>query len=168
MLDHLYELNDETPVIRVSKDAPLDPSVVFGLDTKLFNRGAEEVADWEAIGAGGGKAHVDEVETRSVWLGGGRPGAKKHAHDDACGCDGAEAADEGKDGPVRTVDEELLTSELAKLPFEVYRGERCRATVTSLANPHRLQSKASSVSHPRIPPRKHTSTSSTGHSAGTS
>jgi G3E family GTPase len=120
VLDHLYELNDETPVIRVSKDSPLDPALIFGLDTKLFTRGAEEVADWEAIG--GGKNHVDEVETRSVWRGGGRPGAKKHAHDDACGCDAPDGAEE-EDGPVTAVDEELLKTELAKLPFEIYRGK---------------------------------------------
>lgn len=120
MLDHLYELNDETPVIRVSKDSPLDPSLIFGLDTKLFSRGAEEVADWEAIGAG--RNHVDEVETRSVWRGGGRPGAKTHAHDDACGCDAPDGA-EKEDGPVEPVDDELLKTELAKLPFEIYRGK---------------------------------------------
>lgn len=122
VLDHLYELNDETPVIRVSKDAPLDPSLIFGLDTKLFARGAEEVADWEAIG-GAGKSHVDEVETRSVWRGGARPGAKTHKHDDACGCDSVHEAEKVADGPVQAVDEELLRTELAKLPFEIYRGE---------------------------------------------
>ena len=125
VLDHLYELNDETPVIRVSKAAPLDPSLIFGLDTKLFTRGAEEVADWEAIGTTG-TSHVDEVETRSVWLGGGRPGAKTHRHDDACGCDGAHEAEQAVDGEASVVDEELLRTELAKLPFDIYRGEMNR------------------------------------------
>jgi G3E family GTPase len=67
VLDHLYELNDETPMIRVSKATPLKPELVFGLDTKLFERGSEETADWEMLGADGKKeTHMDEIETRSV------------------------------------------------------------------------------------------------------
>lgn len=153
MLDHLYELNDETPMIRVSKSHPLDPSLVFGLDTQLFARGSEEIADWATIvGEAGPQAinHSDEIETVSVWRGGGRPGKgntrkrdiaqvdgemkdgahKQHAHDDreACTCASGES-DDGHREDKRTeelvippVDVEVLTASLAKLPFEIYRG----------------------------------------------
>jgi G3E family GTPase len=136
VLDHLYELNDETPMIRVSKTSPLKPELVFGLDTKLFERGSEETADWEAIGIDGKKeTHMDEIETRSVWRGGDRPGKSKklsveengHSHNhekgDRCDCDGetiGEAAD--TIGDEATVDLQQLEAELRKLPFEIYRG----------------------------------------------
>ncbi|KAJ9122414.1 hypothetical protein QFC22_001839 [Naganishia vaughanmartiniae] len=156
VLDHLYELNDETPMIRVSKQHPLDPSLVFGLDTKLFARGSEEIAEWGTIvaaGANGGVAanHSDEIETVSVWRGGGRPGkgnAKKrgitevdgktkdgareeeagHMHKDGENCACAtgngevdQVEENGTQGPVPPVDVEALTAGLAKLPFEIYR-----------------------------------------------
>jgi hypothetical protein len=154
VLDHLYELNDETPMIRVSKEHPLDPSLVFGLDTKLFARGSEEIADWKTIVADGGVGersnHSDEIETVSVWRGGGRPGkgnTKKrdiaqvdgktmdgghkhheHAVGEACACASIDAGEEdhvevnGADEAVSPVDVEALTAGLAKLPFEIYRG----------------------------------------------
>lgn len=134
VLDHLYELNDETPVVRVSAANPLAPDLVFGLDTKLFTRGTEEAADWEATGQG--ERHMDEVESRSVWRGGGRPGKggkrdasqledkavqpHRHVDGEACGCEVGEAVKE--DVPIQLVDEEVLQAELAKLPFEIYRG----------------------------------------------
>ncbi|KAJ9127117.1 hypothetical protein QFC24_001352 [Naganishia onofrii] len=153
VLDHLYELNDETPMIRVSKEHPLDPSLVFGLDTKLFARGSEEIADWKTIVADGGVGersnHSDEIETVSVWRGGGRPGKgntkkrdiaqvdgktmdgghKHHEHADgeACACASSDAGEEdhvevnGAEEAVSPVDVEALTAGLAKLPFEIYR-----------------------------------------------
>lgn len=146
VLDHLYELNDETPVVRVSKDSPLRPELVFGLDTKLFTEGSREVADWEALGLGDMSKHADEVETRSVWLGGGKPGKgkkraanaehadgeqrhHKHPKGEECdSCDG-EAQEKGQDeaceGPVRPMQLDVLEAELARLPFEIYRGEWC-------------------------------------------
>lgn len=89
VLDHLYELNDETPVIKVGKDQPLTPDLIFGLDSKLFLLGSEEAEDWKKASgdAAVGGGHMDEVETKSVWRGGGRPGAakaskgKKRAHE---------------------------------------------------------------------------------------
>lgn len=139
VLDHLYELNDETPMIRVSKATPLKPELVFGLDTKLFERGSEETADWEVLGADGKKeTHMDEIETRSVWRGGDRPGKGKkrsangdgHAHDHEkgtkCDCDGENSKDEVEaveDGS--PVDLQQLEAELKRLPFEIYRGTSC-------------------------------------------
>ncbi|KAH8089755.1 CobW/HypB/UreG, nucleotide-binding domain-containing protein [Filobasidium floriforme] len=135
VLDHLYELNDETPMIRVSKSTPLKPELVFGLDTKLFERGSDETADWDMLGADGKKeSHMNEIETRSVWKGGVQPGKGKkrlaagdgHAHEhdkgQKCDCDGTmdapERAGEGEEVPV---DLQVLEAGLKKLPFEVYR-----------------------------------------------
>lgn len=38
-LDHVYTLNDDTPVIKTyeRKDMAVDPDLVFGLDTRLFD-----------------------------------------------------------------------------------------------------------------------------------
>jgi G3E family GTPase len=138
VLDHLYELNDETPVIHVSKDKPLQPDVVFGLDTKLFLKEGEETAEWEASEAGAKKgSHSDEVETKSIWRGGKKPGSGKpngkqhvHAHvdGDACtngcehGVDGEATQDEVMEDEIVPVDRGLLEEQLKKLPFEIYRG----------------------------------------------
>lgn len=137
VLDHLYELNDETPMIRVSKSTPLKPELVFGLDTKLFERGSDETADWELLGADGKKeSHMDEIETRSVWRGGVQPGKGKkrpaegdghtHQHEkgDKCDCDGeTDGPQEFGQGDEAPVDLEILEAGLKKLPFEIYRGK---------------------------------------------
>ena len=126
-------------MIRVSKATPLKPELVFGLDTKLFERGSEETADWEVPGADGKKeTHMDEIETRSVWRGGDRPGKGKkrsangdgHAHDHEkgtkCDCDGENSKDEVEAvGDGSPVDLQQLEAELKRLPFEIYRGTSC-------------------------------------------
>ncbi|KAI5453320.1 hypothetical protein NCC49_005800 [Naganishia albida] len=134
VLDHLYEINDETPVVRISRSQPLAPELVFGLDTKLFERAGEEAVDWEGLGTG--EKHMDEVESRSVWRGGGRPGKRgkkrdvsqvedtavqshRHADGEACACEEEPAEEQGP--PVQLVNGEVLHAELAKLPFEIYR-----------------------------------------------
>lgn len=135
--DHLSELNEETARFKISEESPITPDLVFGLDTKLFTRQNEEGLDWEAIagsgpsagagaGAGGGTGsatenwHGDEVETKSIWRGGKRPGSGStksteqgkdkdkdqgkgkgkgdgpsfdhaHHHGDGCGCDPTKA-----------------------------------------------------------------------------
>lgn len=136
VLDHLYELNDETPMIRVSKSTPLKPELVFGLDTKLFERGSDETADWELLGADGKKeSHMEEIETRSIWRGGVQPGKGKkrlaegdghaHHHDkgDKCDCDGGmDDTESDAHGDEAPVDLEVLEAGLKKLPFEIYRG----------------------------------------------
>lgn len=124
VLDHLYDLNDETPVIRVSKSKPLTPEVVFGLDTKLFLKEGEETAEWEKMGAGDKGSHSDEIETKSIWKGGNRPGSGKTKEHDACaeGCDHSHGQ-ETTDNVVVPVDKQLLEEQLKKLPFEIYRGE---------------------------------------------
>ena len=75
-MDHLGTLNDDTPRIQVSRDKPVDPSVVFGLDTTLFLKKDQENVDWEQLGGGSGW-HGDEVETKTIWKGGRKPGNTK-------------------------------------------------------------------------------------------
>lgn len=137
MLDHLLTLNDETPYIRVgpSPDNPLKPELVFGLDTKLFLKDGDERGDWEALaGAGAGpQGHIDEVETKSVWKGGAKPGSAKaqgkkrahgHEHEQGVACNGCYAEDDSAivSETVEPLNAELLKAELEKLPFEIYRG----------------------------------------------
>lgn len=113
LLDHLGELTDQTPYIRVSRDKPIRPEVLFGLDTQLFKL-EDERDTWEALGGAG--RHMDEVETRSVWRGGAQPGAShEHAAGESCGsCPKGEAAEGG------LLSREQLDAAL-KLPFEIYR-----------------------------------------------
>ena len=134
-MDHLGTLNDTTPRIRISEDKPVQPDVVFGLDTKLFEARADEGEYWAEIGKGAGW-HGDEVETKTVWRGGGVPGRKRrkvehsHEHDhehkengngDACGCH-HDAEEEEVVGEVQPVDKAVLEQLLEKLSFEIYRG----------------------------------------------
>ena len=36
VLDHVYELNPDTPVVKASRSQGVDPALIFGLDTSLF------------------------------------------------------------------------------------------------------------------------------------
>jgi G3E family GTPase len=69
VLDHLYTLNDETPMLRHSPSAPLSPSVLFGLDSQLFSRREEEEEKFKALGWEG-NGHAGEVESVGVYRGG--------------------------------------------------------------------------------------------------
>lgn len=112
LLDYLGELTDETPHIKVSKDKPIRPEVIFGLDTQLFKL-EDERDTWEALGGKG--QHMDEVETRSVWRGGAQPGKHEHPEGETCkSCPKGEATEGGQ------LSREQLDTAL-KLPFEIYR-----------------------------------------------
>lgn len=129
-MDALGELNDQTPRIRISEASPPTPDILFGLDTKLFEKKGDEEAFWKAKGDEGGW-HGDEVETRTVWRGGGkrkRTGAHAHEHQEGgCGCEGegAEGKVEGeeKSGDIVPVEKQVLEESLRKLNFEIYRGK---------------------------------------------
>lgn len=129
--DHLSTLNEDTPRIKVSSESPITPDLVFGLDTKLFSRQGEEEVDWEKLageGAGSGKWHGDEVETKTIWKGGRKPGSGKEKHDHAdgkaCeGCGDAKAEEEEGSTAVEPISKETLEEALSKLSFEIYRGE---------------------------------------------
>lgn len=136
--DHLSTLNEDTPRIKVSSESPITPDLVFGLDTQLFSRQSEEGVDWEKLageGAGVGKWHGDEVETKTLWRGGRRPGSDKgkgkgkevdhghkHENGDACASCTVDEADEVVEGEVVPTSRETLEAALSKLSFEIYRG----------------------------------------------
>ncbi|RXK39157.1 cytoplasmic protein [Tremella mesenterica] len=126
--DHLSLLNEDTPRIKVSPENPVDPTLVFGIDTRLFSRTGDESIDWEIIKGKSGW-HGDEVEVRTVWKGGKRPEAAhdhahSHAEGEACHCTvehGTEDNTSHTKGDVIPVDREVLEQQLAKLNFEIYR-----------------------------------------------
>ena len=135
-MDHLGTLNDTTPRIKVSTDHPAPLDVVFGLDTSLFSKGKEEAVDWKALG-GEGKWHGDEVEVKTVWRGGQRPGTGKrkrehdhdhkhqHADGENCDCEASESncVNLAPAGDVTPLSKGTLEEALGKLSFEIYRGE---------------------------------------------
>lgn len=136
--DHLSTLNEDTPRIKVSSTSPIAPSLVFGLDTQLFTKQGEEGIDWEKL-AGGveGKWHGDEVETKTIWRGGRKPGsgsgkgkeraAHQHQHvngDECASCKGDDVDDDEEVGSdVIPISQETLETALSKLSFEIYRGQ---------------------------------------------
>ena len=69
LVDHLNTLNDTTPKIRCDGRNGVDPSLIFGLDSKLYLEQDELVLD---------TSHHDEVETVTVYA--GPDLAQKHAH----------------------------------------------------------------------------------------
>lgn len=155
-MDALGELNDETPRIRISPDSPPTPEILFGLDTKLFEKSVsgEEAKYWDGVGAKAGW-HGDEVETRTIWSGGREPGvggvggAKRkrgegqghqHGEGESCACEDVDAAvaksstDSGgaaetteASAEVNPISREELDQALSKLNFEIYRGTSTRA-----------------------------------------
>jgi len=119
--DHLSTLNEDTPRIKVSSESPITPDLVFGLDTQLFSRQGEEGVDWEKI-AGGSGWHGDEVETKTIWKGGEKPG-KKHDYAEGSKCEGCAGDDVVETGgEVEPITKETLEKALSKLSFEIYRG----------------------------------------------
>lgn len=130
LLDRLGDLTDSTPHVKISRDKPLTPELVFGLDSTLFLKGSEEADTWAAIGGQG--AHIDEVQTKSVWRGGRRPGAgksngkRKHEHleGEQCACEGEDEAGTGG-GKVEPMPREQLEAQLKRFEHvpEIYRSE---------------------------------------------
>ena len=93
MLDHLHTLNDLTPKIRCNGKGGVDPKLIFGLDTKLFNEKEDAIS---GAATGNGSAHNDEVEAVTVLktrAGGGTGQSQsgslyhQHQHGEKCGCD---------------------------------------------------------------------------------
>lgn len=134
--DTLGELNEDTPRIKIGPEPenPLDPELLFGLDTKLFELKDGERVDWENVGGKPGDWHGDEVETRTVWTG-RKPGMGKgkekathghaHAEGEACACEG-DAPEDGTaqaEAEVKPLERSELEAQLGKLSFEIYRGE---------------------------------------------
>lgn len=116
LLDKLGDLTDSTPHVKVSKDKPIRPELVFGLDSTLFEKGKEETDAWKALGGQG--EHMDEVETKSIWRGGARPGKHDDCGDD-CGDDCKSATLPSP--PVPRTELKAALSLLNNVP-EIYRG----------------------------------------------
>jgi G3E family GTPase len=144
LLDRLGDLTDSTPHVKISREKPLTPELVFGLDSTLFLKGSEEADTWAAIGGEG--AHIDEVQTKSVWRGGRRPGGN-HEHADGKEC--GSCKEEGTVGEVQPLPREELEAQLKKFEHipEIYRSEfgvwKMAAILVRLAD---LQLRASSAS----------------------
>jgi G3E family GTPase len=63
VLDHVYELNEDTPKLKCEGNVGVDPELVFGIDTKLFelrNKEKDEKAMQELVG--GQDHHKSEVD----------------------------------------------------------------------------------------------------------
>ncbi|ETW82901.1 hypothetical protein HETIRDRAFT_314873 [Heterobasidion irregulare TC 32-1] len=97
VLEHLNTLNDLTPKIKCQGRTGVDPSLIFGLDSKLFLDGTKDTANVVTD-----SSHHDEVETATIWRGAKNP--PDHP------------------GDSRLIDEEKLEEGLSRLSKEtVYR-----------------------------------------------
>lgn len=118
MLDHLHTLNDLTPKIRCNGKGGVDPKLIFGLDTKLFN---EKEDAFSGAATENGSAHNDEVEAVTVLktrAGGGTGQSQsgslyhQHQHGEKCGCDkGSNESTAHLSESETSRDPELLTEE---------------------------------------------------------
>jgi len=106
VIDHLNTLNDMTPKIKCAKGEGVEPSLIFNLDSKLYQLHDPKL---EAPAN-----HHDEVETATVWRGGSDPhshGAAHHHHHEHAAHEHAPPAS----GPLT---EESLSAALSGLPKE--------------------------------------------------
>ncbi|PIL29877.1 transporter [Ganoderma sinense ZZ0214-1] len=71
LIDHLNTLNDTTPKVKCQEKDGVDPSVVMGIDSKLFQNPEERPTD---------APHHDEVETVTICQG----GQVDHVHHGGC------------------------------------------------------------------------------------
>ena len=73
-MDHLYTLNELTPKIRCTNRNDVDPSLIFGLDTKLFSDGVQmehvEGQNDHHHHHPQAETHHDEIETATIKLNG--------------------------------------------------------------------------------------------------
>lgn len=114
MLDHLNTLNDLTPKIRCNGRDGVDPNILFGIDTKLFQDSQCETSIF------GEEIHHDEVQTVTLSRGSGISQATGHpCHDETCnGSHPLEATVCGGAGGVSTIDEGLLWDALGVVSKE--------------------------------------------------
>lgn len=77
VMDHLFTLNESTPKIKCNGRAGVDPSLIFGLDSKLFLTSDGD----SALNIGG--EHQEEVETFTITR--GTSPSMGHIHNESCG-----------------------------------------------------------------------------------
>jgi len=123
-MDHLFTLNESTPKLRCRGKMGVEPSMVFGLDTKLF-QSPQSTAESFLV-----DPHHSEIETATIWRG---DSLSARAHDCQDGCDhtsGGPDIDHQSALPVKTASmpaiagstSEALHQALSTLPKEsVYR-----------------------------------------------
>lgn len=114
MLDHLGTLNDSTPKIRCNGRDGVDPNLIFGVDTKLFQDSQRKT------GILGEEIHHDEVQTVTLSKGSGTSRAMGHlCHDETCnGSHSLEATVCGAEKGVSVMDEGLLRDALGGVSKE--------------------------------------------------
>ena len=110
LVDHLNTLNDLTPKIKCEGRQGVDPSLIFGLDSKLFQD--EKQVD---------TSHHDEVQTVTIFK--GEAPAHKHHHSDdkPCHCHSPNESSEAEPTPTEDathVEEGILTKALSILSKE--------------------------------------------------
>lgn len=116
LIDHLNTLNDLTPKICCKGRAGVDPSLIFGLDSKLF------LEDTERPHAN----HHDEVETVTVFKGIRASHTHAHTHDphdngETCNCSTAESIADSEHSEISAadpIDEQTLEDALGRLSKE--------------------------------------------------
>ncbi|KAK7691130.1 hypothetical protein QCA50_006233 [Cerrena zonata] len=111
LIDHLNTLNDLTPKIKCEGRDGVDPSLIFGLDSKLFQ-------DEKEIDV----SHHDEVQTVTIYKG-KTPPVHKHNHTDDKSCDCHSPDDSShplstSTTDITSVDEAVLTTALNSLSKE--------------------------------------------------
>ncbi|KAG8817440.1 hypothetical protein FRC17_011234 [Serendipita sp. 399] len=84
VMDHLFTLNESTPKIKCNGKSGVDPSLIFGLDTKLFQMSSIEEEKRQWIN-GTLNHHREEVEVVTLQRGTDQqPPIKEHVHDEHC------------------------------------------------------------------------------------
>jgi len=126
LIDHLNTLNDQTPKIKCEGRNGIDPSLIFGLDSKLY-LDSHNLGEADSL-------HHDEVETVTVYRGAAQEKLKAHHHDhehhsnsdgSSCTCDHSSSApassdppQDGASGPSEFVEESRLSDALSSLSKE--------------------------------------------------
>jgi G3E family GTPase len=113
VLDHLHTLNDLTPKVRVSREKGVDPTFIFGLDTKLFS-GLDNEYERSLVGD-----HNEEVQTMTVYK--GLSESKPwhlHEHGHGCGCTIIPAGTLMSEVDSHGLEQEVLLDALKSLPSE--------------------------------------------------
>ncbi|GJE85581.1 cobW-domain-containing protein [Phanerochaete sordida] len=109
LIDHLNTLNDLTPKIKCEGRNGVDPSLIFGLDSKLYLEKDELVLD---------ASHHDEVQTATVYAGPELTHSHVHeAGDSPCSCS-KEGHAASSTTPATLASEAALSTALGKLSKE--------------------------------------------------
>ena len=109
VMDHLHTLNDTTPKLRCNGKDGVDPNLIFGLDSTLFQ--LEESSEHRLFADA---AHNEEVETVTIL----RSASVSSAHTDKCSHDSHDHTETLLSGERTLLTEELLVNALQKLPKE--------------------------------------------------